>query len=106
MITSTGNKKVKWLVSLTEKSKERKKEQVFVVEGTKMFEEADERYICEVYVSESYIEKNNISEKLQRVGYETVTDEVFKKNTHMLETNSKSGSYALYCAYSVYSTRA
>lgn len=79
MITSTGNKKVKWLVSLTEKAKERKKEQVFVVEGTKMFEEADERYICEVYVSESYIEKNNISEKLQRVGYETVTDEVFKK---------------------------
>ena len=35
-----------------------------------------------------------------------ITDEVFKKNTHILEINSKSGLYALYCAYSVYSTRA
>ena len=35
-----------------------------------------------------------------------ITDEVFKKNTHVLEINSKSGLYALYCAYSVYRTRA
>lgn len=35
-----------------------------------------------------------------------ITDEVFKKNTHILEINSKSGLYALYCAYSVYRTRA
>ena len=35
-----------------------------------------------------------------------ITDEVFKKNTHILEINSKSGLYALYCAYSVYRNRA
>lgn len=35
-----------------------------------------------------------------------ITDEVFKKSTHILEINSKSGLYALYCAYSVYRTRA
>lgn len=35
-----------------------------------------------------------------------IADEVFKKNTHILEINSKSGLYALYCAYSVYRTRA
>ena len=34
-----------------------------------------------------------------------ITDEVFKKNTHILDINSKSGLYALYCAYSVYRTR-
>lgn len=34
-----------------------------------------------------------------------ITDEVFKKNTHILEINSKSGLYALFCAYSVYRTR-
>lgn len=79
MITATSNKRIKWLVSITEKAKERRKEQVFVVEGGKMFEEADEKYIREVYVSESYIEKNGISDKLQRVGFETVSDEVFKK---------------------------
>lgn len=79
MITATSNKRIKWLVSITEKAKERRKEQAFVVEGSKMFEEADEKYIREVYVSESYIEKNGISDKLQRVGFETVSDEVFKK---------------------------
>lgn len=79
MITATNNKRIKWLVSITEKAKERKKENVFVVEGGKMFEEADEAYIREVYVSESYMEKNGISEKLKKVGYETVSDEVFKK---------------------------
>lgn len=35
-----------------------------------------------------------------------ITQNVFKKNTHILEINSKSGLYALYCAYSVYRTRA
>lgn len=79
MITATGNKRIKWLVSLGEKAKERKKEKAFLAEGSKMFEEADENRIREVYVSESYIEKNGISEKLERVGYETVSDEVFKK---------------------------
>ena len=34
-----------------------------------------------------------------------ITNEVLKKNTHILEINSKSGLYALYCAYSVYRTR-
>lgn len=79
MITATSNKRIKWLVSITEKARERRKEQAFVVEGGKMFEEADEKYIREVYVSESYIEKNGISDKLQRVGFEAVSDEVFKK---------------------------
>ena len=79
MITATGNKRIKWLVSLSEKAKERKKEKVFLVEGSKMFEEADEKNIREVYVSEGYIEKNGISDKLEKIGYETVSDEVFKK---------------------------
>ena len=79
MITATSNKRIKWLVSLSEKAKERKKEKVFLVEGSKMFEEAEEKYIREVYVSESYIEKNGISDKLVRTNFETVSDEVFKK---------------------------
>lgn len=79
MITATTNKRIKRLVSLSEKAKERKKEQVFLVEGGKMFEEADRERILEVYVSESYLEKNKVSEKLQSIGYEIVSDEVFKK---------------------------
>ena len=34
-----------------------------------------------------------------------VTSQVYKKNTKILEINSKSGLYALYCAYSVYRNR-
>ena len=34
-----------------------------------------------------------------------VTKNVYKKNTHILEINAKSGLYALYCAYSVYKSR-
>ncbi|MBQ8039264.1 MAG: RNA methyltransferase, partial [Lachnospiraceae bacterium] len=79
MITAASNKRIKRIVSLSEKAKERKKEKVFLVEGVKMFEEAEEAYIGEVYVSESYLEKNGVSDKLKMIGYETVSDEVFKK---------------------------
>lgn len=34
-----------------------------------------------------------------------ITKNVFKRNTRILEINSKSGLYALYCAYSVYKAR-
>lgn len=39
------------------------------------------------------------------VKHKDITADVFKKNTHILEINSKSGLYALYCAYSVYRAR-
>ena len=98
MITATSNKRIKWLVSLAEKAKERKKEQVFLVEGGKMFEEADEAYIREVYVSESYIEKNGITDvkahlkpyidnynrnavAYKKIGILKVREEEFPKNT-------------------------
>ena len=45
MITATSNKRIKWLVTLSEKAKERRKEQVFLVEGAKMFEEAPLEWI-------------------------------------------------------------
>lgn len=54
-----------------------------------------------------YDEKYNapISEPVY-VEQKDITKNVFKKNTRILEINSKSGLYALYCAYSVYKARA
>lgn len=54
-----------------------------------------------------YDEKYNapISEPVY-VEHKDITKNVFKKNTRILEINSKSGLYALYCAYSVYKARA
>lgn len=88
MITSTANAKIKQLVQWQTKAKERRRDGVFVAEGTKMFLEAPDALIREIYVTEELIarlkqgkmEKEQLlSNKLERSGYETVTEEVMKK---------------------------
>lgn len=79
MITSTTNKKVKQLVALSQKSKERRETDSFIVEGPKMFLEAPKSWIKEVYLSESFEKKCSFLEALKDIGYETVSDEVFRK---------------------------
>lgn len=86
MITATGNGRIKNLVQLKQKSKARREQNVFVVEGIKMFLEAPSEKIREVYVSESFskmLEKGRCTQaaaklrELKRV--ECVSDEVFGK---------------------------
>ncbi|MCC8028830.1 MAG: RNA methyltransferase [Lachnospiraceae bacterium] len=54
MITSTANAQVKNLVQLKKKSKERRRQQVYVVEGIRMFAEAPADRIEKIYVSASF----------------------------------------------------
>lgn len=54
MITSLGNSRIKHLVALREKSRDRNREGLFVAEGIKMFEEAPIEKIREVYCGESF----------------------------------------------------
>lgn len=85
MISSTANSKVKRLVALVQKAKLRREEQLFVVEGIRMFREAPAEWIREVYVSESFLQKceqendRELIERLKKYQYEVFTDEVFKK---------------------------
>lgn len=83
MITSLTNKKIKNLVQLAEKAKYRNQQDVFLVEGSKMFWEAKEEEVKEVYVTELFLKKaeeqGKLREKLEKTGYEIVTEEVFKK---------------------------
>lgn len=82
MISSTANNKVKRLVALGQKAKMRRDEQVFIVEGVRMFQEAPPAWIKEVYVSASFLEKNEkiVREKISgHVPCEVLSDEVFKK---------------------------
>lgn len=81
-------RKIKQLVQWQTKAKERRRDGVFVAEGTKMFLEAPDALIREIYVTEELIarlkqgkmEKEQLlSNKLERSGYETVTEEVMKK---------------------------
>lgn len=83
MITSTANARVKQIVQWQNKAKERRRDGIFLAEGIKMFEEAPENRILEVYVSQDVEEKlkshPSIHEKMLRTGYETVSSEVFAK---------------------------
>lgn len=82
MITSTSNAKVKRLVNLKKKRKLRDTEKVFLVEGIRMFREAPEDKIAEIYVTESFLNKQNklIQEKskMSDAPVEILSDTVFE----------------------------
>lgn len=61
MITSTSNQQVKNLLQLQKKSKARKEQGVFVVEGVKMFREAPADWIVKTYVSQEFLKKEEAS---------------------------------------------
>ena len=81
MITSKANPKIKQVMPWQTKAKERKSAGVFLVEGFKMYEEAPEGNIREVYVSEGAVGKAKrkpaVWDKLSRTGYEVVAEEIF-----------------------------
>lgn len=92
MITSGANARVKQIVQWQNKAKERRKDKVFLAEGFKMYEEAPEASVLEVYLSqdmeEKALETATLSEKLKRTGYETVASDVFAK---MSDTQTPQG---------------
>ena len=92
MITSFSNPRVKQVVQWQTKAKERKKDDIFLAEGVKMYEEAPEESVREVYVIEETLKKIQqdifLWKKLQRTGYETVSTEVFQK---MSDTQTPQG---------------
>lgn len=92
MITSIANQKVKKIVKWRNKAKERNQDKVFLAEGFKMYEEAPNNRIQEVYVSQDFLEKaekkENLRKKLKETGYEIVTSEVFEK---MSDTQTPQG---------------
>lgn len=57
MITSTSNQQMKNLMLLMKKAKARNEQELFVVEGRKMFQEVPEEWLKQVYVSESFLQR-------------------------------------------------
>ncbi len=57
MISSTANSRVKHVVQLREKGRERKKEGVFLAEGIRMFQETPVSRIRELYIEEELAER-------------------------------------------------
>ncbi len=102
MITSAANKKVKNVMLLCAKSKERGKQKLFVAEGVKMFLEAPDERIREVYISEELLEeKEGLSAVLDKLtaisrqgslSVETVKKDIFQK---MCDTKTPQGILCL-----------
>lgn len=88
MISSTSNARVKNIVLLQKKGKERRRQGLFVIEGRKLFEEVlrdAPEAICETYVTEAYLETEAQREKVERVSYEIVSEAVMKAMAETLE---------------------
>lgn len=93
MITSVANPRVKQVVLWQNKAKERRKDDIFLAEGSKMFEEAPIAQIKDVYLTQEVAdkwqrEKSALWDKLQEVSFETVSSDVFAK---MSDTMSPQG---------------
>lgn len=94
MITSYGNKSVKEVIQLNQKAKARDKQDLFVVEGVKMFVEAPAERIHRVYIARRAEEdiRRAYGEKLNRLFVEIVADDVFDK---MSDTKTPQGILCL-----------
>lgn len=88
MITSTSNPQVKRLLQLQKKSKVRDEENVFVVEGLRMFAEVPAERVEKVYISESLYNKKKLELNLQDLPYEVLSDNVF---SHVSDTKTPQG---------------
>lgn len=92
MITSSSNRKVKQVAQWQEKAGARREAGIFLAEGFKLFKEAPEASIREVYLSEDVLERVSedavLQEKLHRTGWETVSRDVFRR---MSDTKTPQG---------------
>ncbi len=81
MITSTNNSQIKNLIQLQKKKKERDKQKVFIIEGIKMFEEAQkDNLIIKAYISETFInELKDKSALINNIEYEVLSEKVFNE---------------------------
>lgn len=77
IITSTSNQQVKQLIQLQKKAKERTQQDVFIVEGIKMYQEVPAERLMHTYVSESFYQKKK--DLFQHIKQLTVlSDRVFE----------------------------
>lgn len=88
MLTSLNNARVKQTAELVKKAKLRKKEDVFVVEGIRMFQEVPVERVVDCFATEDFFEKCECREKIMQCPFELVSEEVFKK---MSDTQTPQG---------------
>lgn len=78
MITSTSNQQIKTIMKLQKSSKARREQQVFLVEGIRMFREIPEHKLVKAYVTEDW-KKQLPAHWEEGKTYEVVSDSVFRE---------------------------
>ena len=91
MITSVNNQTIKEISLLLKKGKERKKQDIFVAEGIRMFTEIPKKQMIKAFVSESFLQTKE-DRVLDGIDYEVVSDSVFKE---ISDTKTPQGILAL-----------
>lgn len=91
MITSVNNQTIKEISLLLKKGKERKKQDIFVAEGIRMFTEIPKKQMVKAFVSESFLQTKE-DRILDGIHYEVVSDSVFKE---ISDTKTPQGILAL-----------
>ena len=86
MITSVSN--VKNVMQLNQKAKARREQGLFVAEGRKMFLEAPENWVFQVFVSETFSQDGELMAQVEKYPYEIVKDSVFRQ---MCDTKTPQG---------------
>ena len=97
MITSASNVQIKKVQQILKKAKVRREEQVFAVEGIKMFSEVPKSRLQKVYLSQSFARKEECEKILLEKGIsieeteyvELVDDKIFK---NLIRYRNTSGS--------------
>lgn len=98
MITSSSNASVKNIITLQKKGKARREQDVYVIEGIKMFSEVPKEKLVQVFASEGFLSQPENEQRLQGLlgekdcSCETVSDKVFKE---MTDTQTPQGILAV-----------
>ena len=94
MITSTSNRKAAEVRNLGKKASLRREQSLFIVEGIRMFSETPEARVRSVFVTERFLKScpPEVREKILRLPYEPVTEEVFSS---MSDTKTPQGVLAV-----------
>lgn len=79
MITSAQNQQIKNLIQLNKKAKFRNEQEVFLIEGIKLFQEAPKNCIKSIYISESLFNRKEHEKILGDFQYEVVKDDIFQR---------------------------
>lgn len=82
MITAVSNSRIKRIVQLQQKARFREQEEVFIIEGRKLFMEAVPSMIKEIYLTEGFMDKyvhGELKKRLAGFDYELVSEEVCRK---------------------------